>query len=141
MGLLQLADIVGEPPSDSRGGHGRAHEVRDRAAALAPLEIAVGRRCAAHAGRQHVVVHRQAHRAAGLAPFEARGPEALREPFGSAWSRTAPDPGTTIARTPGATRRSPSTEAASRRSSMRPLVQEPMNTCWTGTPVKRLARL
>ena len=41
---------------------------------------------------------------------------------------TFAEPGTTNMRTPGATFRPAMTSAAARRSSMRPLVQEPMNT-------------
>src|SRR5688572_6166467 len=42
------------------------------AAALAPLEIAVGRGGAALAGSEHIRVHAEAHRAAGVAPLESR---------------------------------------------------------------------
>lgn len=47
-------------------------------------------------------------------------------PSASAWSRTSVEPGTIIARTCSATRLPRTTLAASRRSSMRALVQEPM---------------
>ena len=50
--------------------------------ALAALEIAVRGRGAALARRELVGVHRQAHRAARLAPFEAGGEEDLVEAFG-----------------------------------------------------------
>src|SRR5690606_3154881 len=55
-------------------------------------------------------------------------------PSASAWARTAPDPGTTMARTPGATLRPRTRLATTRKSSMRPLVHEPMNTRSMGTP-------
>src|SRR5277367_4093424 len=55
--------------------HRRAHQVRAAARTLAAFEIAVGRRRAALAGPQSVVVHPQAHRAPGLAPFETCGGE------------------------------------------------------------------
>ncbi len=55
-------------------------------------------------------------------------------PSASAWAFTSPLPGTTSTFTPGATRRPLSTAAASRRSSIRPLVQEPMNTTSTASP-------
>ncbi|KAG1451263.1 hypothetical protein G6F57_016212 [Rhizopus arrhizus] len=55
-------------------------------------------------------------------------------PSASACARTAPEPGTTIARTPAATFRPRTIAATTRRSSMRPLVHEPMNTRAIGTP-------
>ncbi|MNT22705.1 hypothetical protein D3C72_1580990 [compost metagenome] len=64
-------------------------------------------------------------------------PAAVRtsaRPSRSAWALTAPDPGTTMALTPAATLRPRTTLATARRSSMRPLVQEPMKTCWIGVP-------
>src|SRR6266851_5813203 len=51
------------------------------ALALSPLEIAVRGRGAALAGQQLVLVHRQAHRAAGLAPFEPGFEEDPVEPL------------------------------------------------------------
>src|SRR5438128_452314 len=62
-------------------------------------------------------------------------------PSRSACAFTCCDPGTTIARTPGATCRRPSprtTRAAARRSSMRALVQEPRNTRSIGRPASRV---
>src|SRR5436190_22514881 len=44
--------------------------MRASPAALPALEIAVGRRGAALAGAEHVSIHAEAHRAAGVAPFE-----------------------------------------------------------------------
>src|SRR6266540_675093 len=52
----------------------------------------------------------------------------------SAWAFTRCDPGTTMARTPAATRRPCTTRAAARRSSIRALVQEPRNTRSMGSP-------
>ena len=54
-------------------------------------------------------------------------------PSSSACFFTWPDPGTTSACTPAATWRPLATAAAARMSSMRPLVQEPMNTTSIGT--------
>ena len=54
-------------------------------------------------------------------------------PSASAWALTAWLPGTTSVRTPLATVRPSATAATARRSSMRPLVHEPMNTVSTGT--------
>src|SRR5216684_1662928 len=54
-------------------------------------------------------------------------------PSASAWCLTRPEPGTTIALTPGATLRPLAIAAAARKSSMRPLVHEPMKTRCTGT--------
>ena len=54
-------------------------------------------------------------------------------PSCSACSFTSMEPGTTSARSPSFTRRPRSTSAAARRSSIRPLVHEPMNTVSTST--------
>ena len=53
-------------------------------------------------------------------------------PSAMACAFTAPDPGTTSVRTPSATRRPSTIFATARRSSMRLLVHEPMNTVSTG---------
>ena len=53
-------------------------------------------------------------------------------PSASAWRFTCAEPGTTSVRIPGATRRPATTAATVRRSSMRLLVHEPMNTVSTG---------
>ena len=53
-------------------------------------------------------------------------------PSASASAFTRMDPGTTMARMPGETWRPSTTCAAARRSSMRELVHEPMNTVSTG---------
>src|SRR5213594_1163423 len=55
--------------------------MRASTAALPALEIAVGRRGAALAGAQHVGIHAEAHRAAGVAPLEPGVPEHAVEPF------------------------------------------------------------
>jgi hypothetical protein len=54
-------------------------------------------------------------------------------PSATAWRRTAADPGTRTTSTPSATLRPASTAAAERRSSIRLLVHEPMNTVSTAT--------
>src|SRR3990167_163402 len=66
------------PPPPS---HNRADEMRPAALALPSLEVAVRGGSAALARRQHVVVHPDAHRAAGVAPLEAGGGENFVEPF------------------------------------------------------------
>src|SRR5829696_976341 len=77
-----VADIH-EPPGDRRRRrHRRRDEVGAALEALAALEIAVRGRGAALLRRQPVGVHGQAHRAAGLAPVEARGDEDAVEPLG-----------------------------------------------------------
>src|ERR1700689_4140100 len=73
---------IGEAAGDGGGGgHGRADEMGAAAAALAALEIGVGGRGAALARLELVGVHGEAHRAAGLAPFEARLEEDAVEPL------------------------------------------------------------
>ena len=64
------------------GGDGGGDEVGAAAAALAALEVAVARARRPLAGGQLVGVHRQAHRAARLAPVGAGGGEHLVEPLG-----------------------------------------------------------
>ena len=56
-------------------------------------------------------------------------------PSASAWWRTCSEPGTIRARTLGATFRPRKTPAATRKSSIRPFVQEPMKTTSTGISV------
>src|SRR5690348_2301109 len=63
------------------GSHHRAYEMRAPALALPTLEIAIGRARRAFAARQYVVIHRDAHAAAGLAPFETRAAENPVESF------------------------------------------------------------
>src|SRR5207247_6784499 len=62
-------------------GHGRAHEMRAGALALASLEVAVGRRGDALVLARRVAVHPDAHGAAGLAPLETGRREDLVEAF------------------------------------------------------------
>src|SRR3954463_10588062 len=52
--------------------HDGADEMRAAAGTLPALEVAVRSRCAALARLKPVRVHAEAHRAAGLAPLEAR---------------------------------------------------------------------
>ena len=81
-----------------RRRHCGTHQMRAAARALPALEIAVRRRRAALARLELVVVHREAHRASGLAPFEARRRGKSRSrPSASACAFTRPEPGTTIA--------------------------------------------
>ena len=97
---------------------------------LAADEVAVRGRGAALAGRHRVAVGAEAHRAAGVAPLEAglagtRGPAPRPRPAPS----PGPSPGTTQASTLGGDLAGRATTAAAlRRSSMRPLVHEPMKT-------------
>src|SRR3954470_20794147 len=76
---LPSPDVDEAPLDGGRGGHLRADEVGPAAAPLAPLEVAVRGGIASLARLQDVGVHPQAHRAAGAAPVEARGPEDLVE--------------------------------------------------------------
>ena len=75
---------------------------------------------------QLVGVHRQAHRAAGLAPLEARGAEDLVEALRLGLARHLLRARHDERAHAGATCPLRATRAASRRSEMRPLVQEPM---------------
>ena len=77
-------------------------------------------------GLQDVGVHAQAHRAAGAAPLEAGLAEDPVEALALGLRFTATLPGTTSARRPGATFRPPTMPAATRRSSIREFVHEPM---------------
>src|SRR5690349_15058937 len=63
----EVADVGQLAGEGGGGGHRRAHQMGAAAAALAALEIAVRGRGAALLGLELVGVHRQAHRAAGLA--------------------------------------------------------------------------
>src|SRR4051812_8980268 len=64
-----------------RGGHRGRHQMGATLEALASLEVAVRGRGAALFRRQLVRVHREAHRAARLTPFEACLEEDLVETF------------------------------------------------------------
>ena len=80
-------------------------------------------------GCQDVGVHAQAHRAArARATRSPQRGRARPNPQPRLAALTWADPGTTMARTASATRRPSTTSAAARRSSIRELVQEPMNT-------------
>src|SRR5262245_10108734 len=71
VGLLEFPHIR-QSAGDRRGHcHGRAHQMGAPSPSLPPLEIAVRGRGAALAWLESVGVHRKAHGAAGLAPFEA----------------------------------------------------------------------
>ena len=92
--------------------------------------------------RRHLVgVHRKAHRAARLAPFEAGIDEDAVEPLGLGLaldqSRARHDQRLPDRRAPGACRAALS--AAARRSSIRLLVQLPMKMCSTATSCMRCA--
>src|SRR5450432_4125847 len=73
-----------DKPAGYRGR--RRHRRRDQMGAaliaLTPLKVAVRSRSAALAGPELVGIHREAHRAAGLAPVEAGFHEDLVEPLG-----------------------------------------------------------
>ena len=140
---LQEVGGAGEVAGDGGGGgDGGGDQVGAAAAALAALEVAVGRGRAPLAGRQLVGVHGQAHRAARLPPLEAGGGEHPVEALGlglrlhQAASRARPGPACPASHV-AARRGRP---AAARRSSMRALVHEPMNTVSTAMSAHRRAR-
>ena len=125
----------GEGAGDGGGGGDRGrHEVGAPAPALAALEVAVAGGGGPLADGQLVGVHGQAHRAARLAPVEAGGGEDLVEALGLGLvlhpERAGHDHAPACR---SATVRPSTTAAAARRSSMRLLVHEPMNTVSTGT--------
>src|SRR4051812_4341350 len=69
---------VGDLAADRRRGRGeRRREERPAALALAALEVPIRGADRVLTGRELVAVHRDAHRAARLAPLGARGPEDL----------------------------------------------------------------
>src|SRR5450432_2935350 len=73
---------VDEMPGDAgRSRHRGADQMGAAARALPPLEVAIGGRRATLAGFEPIVVHRETHRASGLAPFETRGREHAIEAF------------------------------------------------------------
>ena len=128
----KLAD-VGEVAGDGGGGgHGRADQVGAAARALAALEVAVAGAGGSLAGLELVGVHGQAHAAPRLPPFGAGLQEDAVEPLGLG---LVPD---LLAaghdQRPHARGRLAAwkTRAAARRSSIRPLVHEPMKTTSTG---------
>src|SRR5258708_32631220 len=88
---------IGDVAGDGGGrGHRRTRQVRAPARPLPADEVAVGGRDAALAGCDRVAIHRQAHRAAGLAPIEAGGEEdavhALRPRPAPCGPRAVPGP-------------------------------------------------
>jgi hypothetical protein len=100
-----------------------------RPPALAALEIAVRGRGAALARLELVGIHRQAHRAARLAPLEAGLAEDLVQPLGLGLRLDQARAGHHQRLLDAVADLRPlATAAAARRSSMRELVQEPMNT-------------
>src|SRR5687768_8544092 len=70
--VIPLPYIHKMPRHCGGGGHCRRDEVCAASLALAAFEVAVAGACAPLARLQLVGVHRQAHRAARLAPLEAR---------------------------------------------------------------------
>ena len=121
--------ISTEVPGDGGcGSHLGRDQVRASAASLAAFEVAVAGGGAALAGRENVGIHGQAHGAAGLAPVEAGFLEDAVQALGLGLRldglRAGNHHGADVVLNlvPAAMR------AAARRSSMRPLVQEPMKT-------------
>ena len=128
--MAQSCPHVGELPGDGgRGRHRRAHQMGARAASLAPHEVPVGRGGAALARRDHFAVGAETHRAAGFAPLKSRILEDSIEPFRLGLSLDQAGAGHHPGLHARVRRCGPSAIAAAlRRSSMRLLVQEPMNT-------------
>ena len=116
------------------GGHRRAGEMGARARPLAADEVAVGGGDAALARRHGLAVHGEAHRAAGLAPLEAGVDEDAVEALGLRLALHRLGARHHPGRTRSATWRPRATAAAARRSAMRLLVHEPMNTQSTLVP-------
>ena len=116
------------------GGHLRRDQVGAAALALPSLEVAVRGGRGALAGGQLVRVHAQTHRAARVPPFGAGLGEHLVQALRA---RPAARPAPNRARPASARRRRPCgpprPTAAARRSSIRPLVQEPTKTVSTVT--------
>ena len=141
-GLLQVGGR-GQRAADSGGRRDRhGHQVRAPALALPALEVAVGRRRAALLRSELVGVHAEAHRAAGTAPLRTRVDEDLVEALldrlvaHAHRARHDEQAGAVGGLWPLMI------SAARRRSSMRPLVQEPTNTVSTlisriGVPASR----
>ena len=62
---------IGQASGDCRGrGHGWTHQVRAASSSLPALEVAIRCRCAALARPKYILVHAEAHGAAGIPPFE-----------------------------------------------------------------------
>ena len=67
---IPLADVHEMSFDRCGGGHHGADQMRAAAFALASFEIAIGSAGGAFAAGQNVVIHADAHAAAGVAPFE-----------------------------------------------------------------------
>src|SRR5712691_7230850 len=78
---LPLPHIDEMPRDRGGGGHCRRHQVRAAARALPAFEIAVRCRSATLLRAELVGIHREAHGAAGLAPFEAGLDKDFVQPF------------------------------------------------------------
>src|SRR5262249_1485764 len=81
-GSRPLSDV--DELAGNRGGcgHRRRDQMCAALVALPALEIAIGRGRATFAGAEPVGIHGKAHRAAWLAPVEARFQKNLVKPFG-----------------------------------------------------------
>ena len=139
----QRPDVHDFAGKGGRGHHRRAHEQRPTGrAALTALEIAVRRRGADLPAFEPVGVHRQAHRAAGAAPFEAGLGENLVQPLGLGRPahrlRARHDERLDVRRD---TCRPLTSRAASSRSDSRPLVHEPMKATSMRVPSTARAAL
>src|SRR5580698_593756 len=77
----EVADVHKMSGNGGCRGHDGADQMRAAALALAALEVAIGGAGAALAGRQHVVVHGDAHAASGFAPLESGVAEDAVESF------------------------------------------------------------
>ncbi len=131
--LTKQRTDVGEPPGDGRGrGHGRTDKVGPSTGALTPLEVAIAGAGGALTGLEPVGIHRQTHAAARLPPLCAGLGEDPVETFKLGLMPNLLAAGNDQGRElPGATLRPLKTRAADRRSSIRPLVHEPMKTVST----------
>src|SRR5690554_2370571 len=128
-GLDQFAHVDEVAGHRGGGGHRRADQVGAATGALAPLEVAVGSGGAVLAAAQLVGFMARHIEQPGSRHSKPASMNTLSRPSASAWALTRPEPGTTRAcLTLGATLRPRATAAAARRSSMRELVHEPMNT-------------
>ena len=126
--ILPVANIDKVAGDGGGGGHGGRNQVGAAPLALPAFEVAIAGRGTALARRELVGIHGQAHAAAGLAPFEAGLAKDPVKPFALGLSfhlaaaghdHRADALGYVVAAT---------TAAAARRSSIRALVHEPMNT-------------
>ena len=126
---------VGDGAGDRRRRRPRrARQMGARARPLAADEIAVGGRDRALAGRHVSPLAARHIEQPGSRHSKPASVNSLSSPSATASRLTVSEPGTTQARTPGATLRPRATSAAARRSLSRLLVQEPMKTQSTGVP-------